>query len=115
MTYDGAAQRDFRRFGGELEVRQLVGFHDRVNSLDARDGQERDIRQNLLVSDTSDHGTVLSPGQVRLKPKGLHPLPDMVQLLVGDVVPRDDDHDRSSRVIGFGLCSFTTYSFRATP
>ena len=48
-------------FGGKLEARQLVGFHDRVHGLDARDRQEWDACQSLLVT-----RIIIAPSSIKI-------------------------------------------------
>ena len=51
--------------------------------------------QTLFVTDASDDGPVLAPGQMGAKPQGLHSLAYVVELVVRHVMARDDDHEFS--------------------
>ena len=86
-VHDGALDR-------ELARRELVRLEHRRDRFDAGERTQRQLGQERLVADASDDRALLAARQMRAHPGGLDALADMVDLGVGDVGFRDDDHWR---------------------
>ena len=86
------ADADDRRLGGELARGTLVRLEHRHDQLDARQRAERDLEQPCFVADAADDRALLAAREVRVQPRALDALADVIELGVGDVGTRDDDH-----------------------
>jgi hypothetical protein len=86
------ADGDHGAVHAELARRELVRLEHRRHRLDPGERAERELGEQPLVADAADDGAALAAREVRAQAGALHALDDVIELGVGDVGARDDDH-----------------------
>ena len=78
-----------------LAAGELERLEDRQHLFDAGDGRQRLGLQLALVADDADDGALLAAAEVRLEAQFADALQDVVDLLLGGVGSKNNNHGQS--------------------